>query len=623
MRHITVIFLLVLSLPVFTQTKQEVTSKIERVIVFTNGAQVSRAAKTTISTGKTELVFKDISPNIDKQSIQVKGDGAFTILSVTHQMNYLKLQEVTQEIIDLEKQRNQLTDDITYQTALLNVYKQEQSLMEKNQSIGGSNVGVSTENLKSAADFQRTRLTEIYTRQNEISKAIKEFNESLAKVNAQLMALNARKEKPTSEIHVIVSATAGVSGKFDISYYVKDAGWFANYDLRVKDVSSPVDIYYKANVYQGSGEDWKDIRITLSNGNPNESGVAPEPQAWRLYYGNAVYDYGQLNNYTNSTIFEVRGRITDNQGEAIPWATIQVKGTTVGTSTDIDGFYTLKLPAGSNYLIVKYIGYNDIEMPITSGVINLTMKESTQLLQEVTINSSAGVVAMDAVSISSYRSKNVDIKSIPVAATIQYKPTTFTYEIEEPYSIPNDGKVYTIDIQALEVPALYEYVSTPKIDPDVFLTASITEWQDLNLLPGEANLFFEGAYLGKTVLDVMHAKDTLAISLGRDKSVVIQRNKLKEFTQRQFIGSNKKETYAYEIVIRNNKKQAINLTVKDQFPIATENDMEVEQIDHSGGKVDENTQVITWTFSLEPKAEKRLALKYAVKYPKDKTLVLE
>ncbi|MFI5171354.1 MAG: mucoidy inhibitor MuiA family protein [Chitinophagales bacterium] len=605
------------------QTKQTVNSKIEKVIVYTNGAQINRSANTTIDNGKTELIFKDISPNIDKQSIQVKGEGQFTILSVNHQMNYLKIQTVSDEIAQLQKQQDELNEQITYQNAILNVYKQEQLLMEKNQSIGGSNVGVNTENLKAAADFQRARLTEIYTKQIELNKKIKELNDQYQKNAQQLTALNARKETPTSEIHVMVSSKASTSGKFDISYYVKDAGWFANYDLRVEDVNSPVEIYYKANVYQSSGEDWKDVKVTLSNGNPNESGVAPLLYPWRLYYGYAQYEKGKKSNYTNTTITQVSGKITDKYGEGLPGATIIVKGSTVGTITDMDGNYSLQLPFGSNYIVISYIGYNQQELAITSGYLSAVLQESTLSLESVVIKdkNTLGFFGGDAAAISNY--SKIDLKTIALETNFEYKHTTFTYDIVEPYTILNDGKIYTIDVQALKVKAIYEYYAAPKIDRDAFLNAMITEWQDLNLLSGEANLFFEGAYLGKTILDVANAKDTLSISLGRDKGVIIQRNKLKEFTQRQFIGTNKKETIAYEIAIRNNKQQSIHIIIKDQFPIATENDMEVEQIENSGGKVDADTGIITWDLNIGAKEEKKLQLKYSVKYPKDKVLEVE
>ena len=616
---------MLLTFQLYSQTKQTVSSKIDKVIVFTNGAQINRTAKTNIENGKSELIFKEISPNIDKQSIQVKGEGAFTILSVSHQMNFLKQQEVSEEILSLEKQKEELTEKVTYNNAILNVYKQEQSLLEKNQSIGGSNVGVNTENLKAAADFQRSRLTEIYLKQNELNKIIKKANEDLQKINSQLNALNAKKEKPTSEIHVVVSSKTSTTGSFNISYYVRDAGWFANYDLRVEEINKPVEIFYKANVYQSSGEDWKDVKVTLSNGNPNESGVAPNLFPWRLYYGNAAYVQGKNSNYINNSVVNVRGKITDQTGEPLAFATVIVKGTTVGTVSDADGNYSIELPQGSDYLVFNYIGYNSVELPISSGQINVIMTENLRSLEEVVIMNAPGSNAQgyfrndDKLS----NTQKASLKTIALETNFEYKPTTFTYDIVEPYTILNDGKVYTIDIQALEVKAEYEYYAVPKIDRDAFLTAKITDWQDLNLLPGEANLFFEGAYLGKTILDIANAKDTLNISLGRDKGVVLQRNKLKEFTQRQFIGNNKKEIIAYEIVIKNNKQQPINIVIKDQFPIATENDMIVEKMDYSGGKLEEDTQIITWDLNFNAKEEKKLLLQYNVKYPKDKVLNIE
>jgi hypothetical protein len=83
---LTLIVLLIISTnSLLGQSKSKmVTSKIEKIIVFTEGAQVLRTAKASFSSGKSELVFSGISPKVDKESIQVKGKGAFTIQSVVH-----------------------------------------------------------------------------------------------------------------------------------------------------------------------------------------------------------------------------------------------------------------------------------------------------------------------------------------------------------------------------------------------------------------------------------------------------------------------------------------------------------------------------------------------------------
>ncbi len=90
---------------------QPVETVIEKVTVFLNGAQVTRKGKTALPSGRSMLIFKQISPNIDKQSIQLKGDGAFTILSVTHQVNHLETQVKREEIAKLESVKYQQQEE--------------------------------------------------------------------------------------------------------------------------------------------------------------------------------------------------------------------------------------------------------------------------------------------------------------------------------------------------------------------------------------------------------------------------------------------------------------------------------------------------------------------------------
>jgi uncharacterized protein (TIGR02231 family) len=207
--------------------------------------------------------------------------------------------------------------------------------------------------------------------------------------------------------------------------------------------------------------------------------------------------------------------------------------------------------------------------------------------------------------------------------TIGYQPTTTVYEIKEPYTILNDGKTYMADIDGYEVKAQYEYYAAPKIEADAFLTAKIIDWQELNLLPGEANIFFEGTFLGKSLLDVANAGDTLNLSLGKDKGVVVKRTLLKDFSSKRFIGSNKTDTRQYEIVVRNNKQQSINIVVEDQFPVSTQKEIEVQDRKYDGARLDDDTQKITWQMAVDTKKENKVNFKYEVKYPKDKVLQLD
>jgi uncharacterized protein (TIGR02231 family) len=161
------------------------------------------------------------------------------------------------------------------------------------------------------------------------------------------------------------------------------------------------------------------------------------------------------------------------------------------------------------------------------------------------------------------------------------------------------------------------------LDEAVYLTAKISNWQDLNLIPGETNLFFEGTYLGKSFLDLTGSSDTLSLSLGVDKGISVKRTLLKDFSTKKFLGNNKTDIREYEIAIRNNKNVPVNLIIEDQFPISTQKEIEVDDLKYEGGKLNDETKVITWTYTLELKQQKKLNLKYSVKYPKEKHLEID
>jgi hypothetical protein len=636
MRQFATIPGLILCLQLTAQTKKTIDSKIERVTVFLDGAQTQRTAKVSLAAGKQELAFTNISPSIDKQSIQVKADGNVTVLSVIHQQNFLKEQEKQDEIKNIETQKETQLEKISLQKNILNVYKQEENMLIKNQQIGGANNGLKAVDLKEAADFQRSRLTEVYQKQMETDRAIKKLEIELGKMNKQLAELNQKAETSTSEIHVTVNTKETISSNFTITYLVKQAGWFPTYDIRVKDISSPINLQYKANVFQSSGEDWKDVKLFLSTGNPNENGTKPTVNPWYLKY---TYAYQPVSNTIQSTYAagSVRGRVTNDKGEPVAGVSVLAKGTRTGTITDNNGFYTLNTPAGSNILSISSIGFDQAEIAATGGFANVTLKTNDKALNEVVVTgygikkdadgwTEVGDNTRDRKE-TGYATSKIKVSDIErsqnIITTIAYQPTTTVYEIKDPYTILNDGKTYMADIDGYEVKAQYEYYAAPKIDPDAFLTAKIVDWQELNLLPGEANLFFEGTFLGKSLLDVANAGDTLNISLGKDKGVAVKRTLLKDYSSKKFLGSNKTDARQYEIIVRNNKQLPINLILEDQFPVSTQKEIEVQEKKYDGAKLDDDTQKLTWQMTVDTKKENKVTFKYEVKYPKDKTLQLD
>jgi hypothetical protein len=625
MKQIATLIGVVLYIQLSAQTKKNVESKIEKVTVFLEGAQVQRSSKTSLAAGKFELVFTNISPSIDKKSIQVKADDNITVLSVIHQQNFLKEQQKQEEMKEIETQKETQLEKIALQKNILNVYKQEETMLIKNQQIGGANNGLKAPDLKEAADFQRSRLTEVYQKQMETDRAIKKMENELGKMNKQLVELNQKADISTSEIHVTVVSKETTNSNFIITYLVKQSGWFPTYDIRVKDISSPINLQYKANVFQNSGEDWKDVKLFLSTGNPNENGTKPVISPWYLKY---VYAYQPRPNTIQSTYSNgtVNGTITDEKGDPLPGASVTIKGSRTGVSADNNGQFRLLAKPG-DIITVTGAGLEPTEATIgNGGSVNISVKRLVIVGTEVVVTALGdgwGSYSGSSYSTNDNKSYKKKKEETAINTTISYQPTTTVYEIDDPYTILYDGKNYMVDIDGYEVDAKYEYYAAPKIEADAYLTAKIVDWQELNLLPGEANLFFEGTFLGKSFLDVANAGDTLNLSLGKDKGVVVKRTLLKDFSSKRFIGSNKTDTRQYEIVVRNNKQQAVSIIIEDQFPVSTQKEIEVQDRKYEGAKLDDDTQKLTWQMTVNTKKENKVNFKYEVKYPKDKVLQLD
>lgn len=621
MRHaLAIVFWIAAFKTVCAGEPKPLTSKIENVTVFLNGAQVSRTAATTLNPGTTYLLFNGVAANINTQSIQVRGEGNFTVLSVTHQLNFLKEQQKEQETADLIEKQRSLKDQIETENMMLNVYQQEESLLLENKKLGSQQQAVKMADLKEAADFFRVRLLEIKKRQRESTQTIRRLKEQETKINDQLASLHTQKSQPTSEITVAVSCKSPVNARLTLTYLVNEAGWRPTYDVRVKDVNSPVAIIYKANVFQNSGEDWKNVKLVVSTGNPSQSGSRPVLDPWYLGYNAAYVRHLQ----------SVSGRITDaDETTGLPGVNVVVKGTTIGTATDANGNYSLQLPSSATALTVSFIGYETQEMPISNPVINVNLLPDVKSLSEVVVvgygtdDAASSAMQGRAAGMEIKRDRKDKPKITPIVATQQVRQTNVEFTIDIPYTIPTDGKQYAVDMQEYAAPAYYEYYCAPKLDNDAFLTAKITNWEEYNLLEGEANLFFEGTFLGKSLLDVQNTGDTLTLSLGRDRNITVTRTKGKDFSSRQLLGANQKQTRSWEINVRNKKNQPVNLVLEDQFPVASNKDIEVERIESSGGEVDAETGKVIWKLVLAAAQNKKLTTKYSVKYPKGRKVILE
>jgi len=252
MKNIALTFILLFSAMIVVKAEDEKTpvkSEIKEVTVFINGAQITRTASATVPVGQTYFVIKGLSQFLNSNSVQVKGTGDFTILSVTSQLDYLNTQEKSKEEITLGDSLESFNTQLEYQQGLIEIYTSEKNMIIANQSIGGSSNGVKVEELKAAAEFFRTRLSDIKAKELTANAMIKKIQEKISNISNQLSQMNSVKNIPTSEIILAVTSKIKTAATFEISYTVTGASWYPSYDLRATDTNSPITLNYRANVY--------------------------------------------------------------------------------------------------------------------------------------------------------------------------------------------------------------------------------------------------------------------------------------------------------------------------------------------------------------------------------------
>lgn len=623
--------------------EKPVTTSISAVKVFLSGAEVTRTGKVELPKGTSTLVFAGLSEEVDPANIQVSGTGAFTILGVQHRLNYLEEKQDRAEVVTLKDRIKAIEADIERENSMLSVVEREDARLAKNEVVAGDQ-GLTLSQLQSINEYLRGRQEALATKRIEIKRTLATLNEQLGKVKLQLAQVQGKKTRPTSEVVVEVSANAPVNAGLTLKYMVRSAGWNPSYDIRVDDITRPMQLTYKAQVYQSTGEDWDKVQLALSSGEPSKDAIMPTIYPWRLDFGmprpapvaNTPQGY-------NANVRDVRGIIRDARtGEPLPFVNVvlsDASGVVInGTTSTMDGYYAIAIPVNGRNLKFDYIGYTAQQLPISSGTMNVNMAESATQLNEVVITGGKAanygyVSAVQGVSVQRIRKQSnkrdddllyeMEAANTSLAGEVAERATSFEFSISVPYTIPSDGKNHQVGVQEQELTSTYKYYCTPKLDLDAFLFAQVTGWEGLNLLAGPAYIYFEGTYVGESLLDLAGVGDTMDISLGRDKGVTVQRTKRKDFSQRQVVGGKRVESVGWEIAVRNNKAQPIDLVITDQYPVAVRSEIEVKLDDNGGAQVNTEKGFLTWKVKVEPRTNQKWTFGYSVKVPKERMVMLE
>lgn len=584
-------------------------AELKSVTVYRSGAELQHIAAAILKQGNNELVIENVSNSIDVNSIQIKTPAAVTIMGVEFANDYLRSPEKTPRIKLLEDSLDRVQKDADKLKLSLTNAADLLDVLKANRDIKGSQTGLSVAELMKLMDYYKVKSGELQTEIAQLKDKQKKLNELTGKIQNQIE--EEENKNVTTAGKLILQLSVATAGKFDfnISYIAKNAYWTPFYDVRVENIKSPLKVIYKAKVTQTTGIDWKQVKLSLSTAMPSQWGNAPVLQQWYLGYINPIAAMNK-----SLAMNSLQGRVAGVQVAPSPQlqeVVVTGYGNAYKDEVTIRGASSENVERKPLYVVNgNVMSAEDFASINPSSIkdINVMKKSAATAIYGSRADAGAIVVTLkdgleDYVSVAD---NTMDV----------------TFDIDMPYDAPTTGKEQTAILKSFDVPADYQHYSVPKLDKDAYLLAKVKDWEKLNLLPGNANIIFEGTYVGKSFIDPSSTQDTLNLTLGRDKRVVIKRDKIIDFSSVKFLGSNKLQKFTYEITVKNNKNEQVNLLLKDQFPLSSNKEIEVSLVDTNGADVNAEIGVLNWNLTLAAGETKKVRYSYTVKYPKDKTVNL-
>lgn len=565
MKNVLLALLVLATGNLFSQTiqSQVFKSEIKKVKLFLTSGEMYHEQSLKLHKGRNKLIFTGISAFADPRSIQFSGEGNYRLVSVSTEMDFLAAEYFNPRIKVYQDSLEGLKDKFQNNEDQIASYQAELEVLNANKKLGGANQNLSVAQIKEAADFYRTRTLEINTKLSKLNKEQAKLTTLIDNTRYQLVELNYNENQRSNQVIILIDAPESITIQGQLKYLVSDCGWAANYDLSATDLNQKINLKYMAQVYNNTGNDWNEVELVLSTGDPRLSASFPELSPWYLNYYEAT-------------------RLSAKKGYYAPQVVQE----------------DYRQQAQSNINIANQRAYDNYILEKAENKLD----EQQQFFQ----TSTGKALGNNPVAM-----RQIDISEL-----------TAEFAIQDKFSCPSDAKPYKVDIKSLSLDATFTHITVPKLDNGAFLMAHIVGWQDLELMPGPTNVYFAGAYVGVSEIDTRNLSDTLSLSFGRDNKVVVMRKLKQELSSKKIIGGSKKELYLYEIAVRNNRNTPISIDIYDQVPISKSSDITVTIDNLSGSIQNSESGEVKWTKTIQPGEIANVEIGYTVKYPKDAKITL-
>ncbi|MDR1552475.1 MAG: mucoidy inhibitor MuiA family protein [Prevotellaceae bacterium] len=598
---ITALLLMLFATQGFSDDSKVIKAALKDVTVFFNGAELTHTASVQLAKGENEITVEEISPVLNRNSLQIKISNGVIVSSFEYSIDYLtdeKQNTITKKIKDsidfYNDNLTKITTDIKINNDMLTLLKQG---VTHNVTVAEKSLTI--EELNKNIDVFQKKSLEYESAITKLEKEKTVIEEKIERLENQLDQEEVQHGKNSGVLKLKLASPLAVNAQMTIKYFTTSAKWTPFYDINIASPETPINLTTKSKVRQTTGIDWNKVKITLSTGSPNNGRTAPVFNAWFL----------REQNYVQHAL---QGRVA---GVQVAQNSFSYKENEIASDTiKIRGYASIENSQQPIYVV------NGIFVDVKQfSSLNPDDIASVNILKDEAASSLYGSLAANGVVV-------ITTKSMEDYVVQDENQLNRTFAIDIPYTVKSDGKEQIIELEKQIINSVeYKYYCAPKLDNETYLIAEISEWQKLNLMSGQANVTYDGTYIGQTTIDATSTNKKMTFTLGNDKRISVKREKMQDFSSVKFLGTDTKIVLTYKITVRNNQNKDVAMILKDQYPLSTNKNIMVELLDKTTKPTTnrEDIGIITWEETFKAGETKEYFISYSVKYPKGMTLNLQ
>jgi uncharacterized protein (TIGR02231 family) len=561
--HIAAALILAPGLAAAAET--ELSSRIDRVTVFPDGAVVTRLGKTNLLQGASQIVLRGLPATIDPASIRVegKGDGTFSVGAVDVRITPGDAKPVLDTV--LEEKLRTLRDEKEKLSGQIGAIESKRATIERFAQVGPDKLGPDGKALP-VADWPAV-FEAIGTALVKVQDELRGTRNRLSNVEAEIAALErarpqaGRPGAPKRDIAIAVEAPQPVAAEFTVTYRVTGANWTPTYEARLTTTGEKPEIALtrRAEIRQRSGEAWDDVALTLSTTRSTGGTRAPDLTPMQVAF------------FEPQIMAEARARAQAlarkaEAEKAAPASALQRRAA---------GMAVPAAPAPEDSLAKPVIAADVTEAAIEAGAYQANFQ-------------------------------------VPGRATI-----------------PQDGNSKTVTLTQRKAEATLAARTVPELEQKAYLEAGFTHDEEAPLLAGRIALHRDGTYVGMGQFNLVAPGDKVELGFGADDRIKVSFAPVKRReNEPSWLGQTRTDLREFRTVVKSLHAKPVKVTVLERIPFSESSGITVETIaaqttPPTEKQVGDRRGVASWTFDLAAGAEKEIKLAYRIKWPGDRELSYE